>query len=81
MNLDLKNYQATVLMTFLRLLPNDMKIGSLVITTNKPFEQWSEIFADQTLSQAILDRIVHYSTVIKITGNSYRAKNVKTKKE
>ena len=40
-----------------------------------------EIFADQTLSQAILDRIVHYSTVIKITGNSYRAKNVETKKD
>ncbi|MFH1777168.1 MAG: ATP-binding protein [Candidatus Omnitrophota bacterium] len=35
------------------------------------------MFTDQTLSAAILDRIVHYSTIIKITGYSYRAKNVK----
>lgn len=66
---------------FFEVIAKRYEKGSMIITTNKPFEQWSEIFADIILAQAILDRIVHYSTVIKINGNSYRAKNVKTKKE
>lgn len=52
---------------------------SVVITTNKTFEQWSDIFADNILASAILDRIVHYSTVVKINGPSYRAKDLKKK--
>ena len=51
--------------------------GSLVITTNKSFENWDKIFSDHTLASAILDRIVHYSTVFKINGPSYRAKGIK----
>ncbi len=41
---------------------------SCIFTTNKSFDQWGDIFADNVLSSAILDRIVHYSTVIKING-------------
>ncbi len=44
--------------------------GSIILTTNKFFEQWSEIIGDSILSGAILDRIVHHSEVIKITGPS-----------
>ena len=51
--------------------------GSCIITTNKDFSQWSEIFADKILSSAILDRIVHHSEVFKINGPSYRAQNIK----
>ncbi|MBU1152495.1 ATP-binding protein [bacterium] len=51
--------------------------GSVIITTNKAFEQWGDIFTDNILASAIIDRIVHYSTVIKINGHSYRAKNLK----
>jgi len=50
--------------------------GSCIITTNKIFEQWSDIVGDQILSQAILDRIVHHSMIFKINGRSYRSKNV-----
>lgn len=50
--------------------------GACIITTNKNFEQWGEIFADIELSSAILDRVMHHSTMIKINGPSYRVKNV-----
>ena len=51
--------------------------GSVIITTNKSFEQWGDIFTDNILASAILDRVVHYSTIIKINGPSFRSKNLK----
>lgn len=51
--------------------------GSIIITTNKPFELWADIFTDAILSSAILDRIVHYSIIFNIKGNSYRTKKLK----
>ena len=66
---------------FFEIISRRYEKGSMIITTNKSFEHWTDIFADQTLSSAILDRIVHYSTIIKITGHSYRAKNVKKAKD
>lgn len=62
---------------FFEIISKRYERGSIIITTNKPFEQWSDIFADATLASAIQDRIIHYSTVIKINGQSYRAKNIK----
>ncbi len=51
--------------------------GSTIITTNKSFEQWNDIFSDSILSSAILDRVVHHSRIFRINGPSYRAKNIK----
>lgn len=51
--------------------------GACIITTNKAFEQWGDIFADNVLSSAILDRIVHHALTFKITGPSYRSKDIK----
>ena len=51
--------------------------GSSIITTNKSFEQWNDIFSDGILSSAILDRVVHHSRIFRINGPSYRAKNIK----
>lgn len=51
--------------------------GSIIITTNKTFEQRGDIFADNILASAILYRIVHHSNIIKINGQSYRSKNLK----
>lgn len=62
---------------FFEVISKRYEKGSLVITTNKAFEQWGDIFADNILASAIIDRIAHYSTVIKINGPSYRAKNLK----
>ena len=62
---------------FFEIISKRYEKGSIIITTNKPFEDWPEIFSDNTLSSAILDRVVHYSVIIKINGQSYRAKDVK----
>jgi DNA replication protein DnaC len=62
---------------FFEIISRRYEQGSLIITTNKPFEQWGEIFADTILASAILDRIVHYSHVIQINGPSYRQKDLK----
>jgi DNA replication protein DnaC len=46
--------------------------GSIILTSNKSYGDWGEIFADQVLAAAILDRLLHYSTTINIRGQSYR---------
>jgi DNA replication protein DnaC len=49
--------------------------NSTIITTNQPFSKWGEVFSDVTIANAILDRLLHHSHVIKITGPSYRLKD------
>ena len=53
--------------------------GSTVITTNRAFRDWGQIFQDKILAKGIIDRLVHHSEVIKIEGTSYRLKDRKTK--
>lgn len=48
--------------------------NSTIITTNQPFSKWGEVFSDVTLANAILDRLIYHSNIIKITGPSYRLK-------
>lgn len=47
---------------------------SIIITSNKTFEEWDAIFADKTLATAIIDRLVHHSYPIVIKGESYRVR-------
>ena len=70
----LPNYSAD---DFFEVISRRYEKGSVIITTNKPFEDWGDIFSDNILTSAILKRVVHYSAIIKINGPSYRAKNVK----
>lgn len=49
--------------------------SSTIITTNKPFSEWGEVFGDSVLASAILDRLLHHSHVINIVGSSYRLKD------
>jgi len=46
--------------------------GALILTSNRSFSQWNEIFGDPVIATAILDRILPHSTTINIKGNSYR---------
>ena len=46
-----------------------------ILTTNQPFSKWGEVFGDSVIANAIIDRLVHHSEVIKITGMSYRIKD------
>lgn len=50
--------------------------GSLVITCNRPFKKWAEIFNnDSVVTSAILDRVLHHCEPVVIEGKSYRMKN------
>lgn len=62
---------------FFEIISQRYEKGSLIITTNKSFDRWGDILTDDVLASAILDRIVHYSEVVKINGLSYRRKNLK----
>lgn len=64
---------------FFEVISKRYEKGSVIITTNKTFEQWTDIFSDAVLASAIIDRVVHHSTVIKINGKSYRKKDIKKK--
>ena len=46
--------------------------GSIILTSNKSYGEWGEVFADQVLAAAILDRLLHHSTTLNIRGQSYR---------
>lgn len=48
--------------------------SSTIMTTNKTFAEWEELFHDPVIVTAILDRLLHHSSVISIRGNSYRLK-------
>ncbi len=65
---------------FFEIISRRYEQGSIIITTNKPFEQWGDIFDDSILANAILDRVVHHSSIFKINGQSYRTKNIKNNK-
>lgn len=64
---------------FFEVISQRYEKGSVIITSNKSFEQWTDIFADSVLSSAIIDRIAHHSVIVKIIGQSYRTKNLKKK--
>jgi len=68
------NYSAD---DFFEVISKRYEKGSVIITTNKSFEEWGDIFADNILASAIIDRVVHHSTVVKVNGKSYRTKNIK----
>ena len=59
---------------FFRLLCRRYEKASIIVTSNKSFVDWGEIFNDQVLATAILDRLLHHSTTVNIKGESYRLK-------
>ena len=57
---------------FFQLIAKRYEKKSTIITTNQPFSKWGEVFSDNTLANAILDRLLHHSSIINIKGQSYR---------
>ena len=52
------------------------EVGSIVITTNRPFREWGKLFdVDNTLATALIDRLMHHGEGIVIQGDSYRMKD------
>ena len=60
---------------FFQLIARRYMNKSTIVTTNMPFSRWGEVFSDNTLASAVLDRLLHFSHIIRITGNSYRIKD------
>jgi DNA replication protein DnaC len=60
---------------FFQLIAKRYEKHSTIITTNQTFNRWGEVFSDNILANAILDRLLHHSTIINIKGNSYRIKD------
>ena len=60
---------------FFQLTAKRYEKKSTIITTNQPFSKWGEVFGDNIIATAIIDRLVHHSSIIKITGKSYRIKD------
>ena len=60
---------------FFQLIARRYEKNSTIITTNQPFSKWAEVFDDSVIAAAILDRLLHHSTIINITGKSYRTKD------
>ena len=60
-----------------RLLVRRYERSSLIVTSNKSFTDWGEVFNDHVLATAILDRLLHHATTVNIKGESYRLKEKK----
>jgi DNA replication protein DnaC len=59
---------------FFRLVVRRYERASLIVTSNKSFLDWGEVFNDHVLATAILDRLLHHSTTLNIKGESFRLK-------
>lgn len=57
---------------FFQLIDKRYEKKSTIITSNINLSEWSEIFVDNMLASAILDRLVHHSSIVNILGSSYR---------
>jgi DNA replication protein DnaC len=61
---------------FFQVIAKRYERGSLIVTSNLPFGQWDQTFADDaTLTAAMLDRLLHHAHVVPIQGDSYRLRD------
>ena len=59
-------------MLFFQVIARRYERASTVLTSNKGFEEWGEIFGDEVMAAALIDRLVHHCHIVNIRGNSYR---------
>lgn len=62
---------------FFQLVSSRYERGSIVLTSNKSYADWGQVFGETTIATAILDRLLHHSTTVNIRGESYRLKERK----
>ncbi len=49
--------------------------ASMIVTSNKPFSSWGEIFGDEVVAAAMIDRLVHHAEILALKGDSYRLRD------
>jgi DNA replication protein DnaC len=62
-------------MLFFQLMARRYERASTVLTSNKSFAEWGEIFGDEVMAAALIDRLVHHCHIVNIRGNSYRMRH------
>jgi DNA replication protein DnaC len=60
---------------FFQLVSSRYERASLIVTSNKPFGRWGEVFGDDVVAAAMIDRLVHHADVVALKGDSYRLKD------
>jgi DNA replication protein DnaC len=62
-------------MLFFQLMSRRYEHASTVLTSNKGFEEWGEIFSDEVMAAALIDRLLHHCHLVNIRGNSSRMRH------
>ena len=79
--LGMKNLNSLANEIILEVIHRRYQTNATIIATNRPIEDWGKIFGDNAMASAILDRFLENVHLIKISGKSYRLKNMKSKQE
>jgi DNA replication protein DnaC len=64
---------------FFQVISKRSQCGSMILTTNKPFKEWGEVFQDNAVASAIAERLIEHGELIKIEGDSYRVRKKRQK--
>ena len=68
-------FEADAANRFFQLVASRYEQASLILTSNMPFGRWGEIFGDDVVAAAMIDRLVHHCEVLNLKGDSYRTRN------
>ena len=68
-------FEAEAANLFFQLISSRYERASVIVTSNKPFGRWGEVFGDPVVAAAMIDRLVHHAEVISLKGDSYRLKD------
>jgi DNA replication protein DnaC len=68
-------FEAEAANLFFQLVSSRYERASVIVTSNKPFGRWGEVFGDATVAAAMIDRLVHHAEVVSLKGDSYRLKD------
>ena len=62
-------------MLFFQLMARRYEHASTILTSNKNFEEWGDVFGDDVMAAALIDRLPHHCHIVNILGNSYRMRS------
>ena len=68
-------FEAKAANLFFQLVSSRYERASLIVTSNKVFGRWGEVFGDDVVAAAMIDRLVHHAEVLALKGDSYRLKD------
>jgi DNA replication protein DnaC len=68
-------FEAEAANLFFQLVASRYEHASLIVTSNQQFGRWGEVFGDDVVAAAMIDRLVHHADVVALKGDSYRLRN------